>query len=228
MHEKNKNYIPALRFEFMTRFYDPLVRITTREFAFKSELISQANLQNNQTILDLACGSGTLSVGIKKRFPEIEVFAYDVDDEILAQARLKAKNNHCAINFYQGFSDQLPFADATFDRVFSTLFFHHLTLERKIKTLHEILRVLKADGEFHLADYGLPRNKTQFALSKFVRAIDGFETTHDNLRGRLGLLMEQNGFENVERTRYFKTVLGTIRLFKARKTKSDPSAVADG
>ena len=217
MQQKSKNYIPALRFEFLTRFYDPLVRITTREFAFKRALISQANLKNNQAILDIACGTGTLSVGIKKRFPESSIFAIDIDEEILQQARRKAEKYGYAINFEKGFSDELPFADETFDRVFSTLFFHHLTLEKKIKTFREILRVLKKDGEFHLADYGLPRNKLQFALSKFVRAIDGFETTRDNLRGRLKLLMEQNGFANVERTRYFKTVLGTIRLFKATK-----------
>lgn len=218
MHEERKRpYIPALRFEFLTRFYDPLVRITTREVAFKKALIAQANLQNDQTILDLACGSGTLSVGIKKDFPGSEIFAFDVDHQILDQAHRKAEKHGCKINFLRGYSDDLPFADHTFDRIFSTLFFHHLSLERKITTLRDILRVLKPDGEFHLADFGLPRNKTQFALSKVVRAIDGFESTHDNLRGRLGLLMEQNGYGIVERTGFYKTILGTIRLFKATK-----------
>lgn len=174
-------------------------------------------MQNSQTILDLASGTGTLSIGIKRRFPETKVFCIDIDEEILQMAQKKAQLNGFKINFGKGFSDELPFSNETFDRVFSTLFFHHLTLERKIKTLQEILRVLKTGGEFHLADYGLAKNKTQFALSKFVRVIDGFESTNDNLHGRLKLLMEQNGFAKVERTRYFKTVLGTIRLFKATK-----------
>lgn len=217
MEKSSKNYLPALRFEFLTRFYDPIVRITTREFAFKRALIKQANLQKNQTILDLACGTGTLSIAIKKNFPEIKVFAFDVDEEILQMAREKAEKYKVAINFEQGFSDSLPFENETFDRVFSTLAFHHLTHGRKIKTLHEILRVLKHNGEFHLADYGLAHNKRQFILSKFIRAIDGFETTQDNLHGRLKLLMEQNGFAQVERTGYFKTIIGTIRLFRALK-----------
>ncbi|MGI8555325.1 MAG: class I SAM-dependent methyltransferase [Pyrinomonadaceae bacterium] len=210
-------YIPALRFGFLTRFYDPLVRLTTREFAFKRALLAQANLQNKQTILDLACGTGTLSVWIKKLFPESKIFAFDVDREILQMARSKANKFQTEINFEQGFSDDLPFPDQRFDRVFSTLSFHHLTLERKIKTLGEVWRVLKPDGEFHLADYALPRSKAQFVLSKSVRLIDGFASTHDNLRGRLGILMEQNGFSDVQRTLYFKTILGTIRLFKAIK-----------
>ena len=134
-------------------------------------------------------------------------------------AKKKAQKHQTKIHFECGFSDNLPFADETFDRIFSTLAFHHLSHEKKIATVKEVLRVLKKDGEFHLADYGLPRDKKQFVLSKFVRAIDGFETTEDNLRGRLGFLMEQNGFAFVERTGYFKTILGTIRLFKATKRR---------
>ncbi|MGI9036554.1 MAG: class I SAM-dependent methyltransferase [Pyrinomonadaceae bacterium] len=217
MHSNNKPYLPALRFEFLTRFYDPLVRFATREYAFKRALLAQANLQNNQTILDLACGTGTLSVWVKKQFPEANIYAFDADAEILRMARTKAKKFHAEINFEQGFSDNLPFPDKQFDGVFSTLFFHHLTLEKKIKTLREVRRVLKTGGEFHLADYALPRNKTQFVLSKSVSLIDGFASTHDNLRGRLKVLMEETGFSQVAGTGYFKTILGTIRLFKAIK-----------
>ncbi len=219
MHEKTKNYLPALRFEILTRFYDPLVRFTTREYTFKRALLAQADIQNGQTILDLACGTGTLSIGIKRRFPESKVYGFDVDEEILFMAREKSASRKVEILYEQGYSDDLPFQDGHFDRVFSTLFFHHLNHERKIETLREIRRVLKSDGEFHLADYGLPRDKKQFVLSKFVRAIDGNETTEDNLRGRLGLLMEENGF-HVERTGYFKTLLGTIRLFKCKKAQN--------
>ena len=215
-----ESYIPALRFGFLTKFYDPLVHYTTRETAFKTALLKQANLQNGQTILDLACGTGTLSVAVKKRRPQAAVFAYDADREILRLARRKAQTAQVKINFEQGFSDALPFPANSFDRVFSTLFFHHLTLERKNATLAEILRVLKPNGEFHLADFALPRNKTQFILSKWIRLIDGYDTTRDNLRGRLMFLMEQSGFRQVERTKYFKTMLGTIRLFKAVKIES--------
>lgn len=212
-----ESYIPALRFEFLTRFYDPVVRLTTREFSFKRALLAQANLQKAATILDLACGTATLSISIKRRFPEIKLAALDADFEILKMARDKAKKYGAEIAFEQGFSHNLPFADETFDRVFSTLAFHHLTNQRKIKTIREILRVLKPDGEFHLADFGLPRNRSQFVLEKIICLIDGKETTRDNIAGRLKVLMEEHGFAKVERTGYFKTILGTIRLFKAIK-----------
>ncbi len=214
---KSKKYIPALRFAILTRFYDPLVRFSTREFPFKRALLAQADLHNSQTILDLACGTGTLAVAVKKRFPDANVFAFDADKEILHLAQRKSVKASVKIHFEKGFSDNLPFADNTFDRVFSTLAFHHLTHQRKIKTIREIRRVLKPNGEFHLADYGLARNKSQYILGRLIRVIDGAETTEDNIAGRLKILMEVNGFANVERTAYFKTILGTIRLFKALK-----------
>ncbi len=214
--EKNQ-YLPALRFNWLTRFYDPLVRLATKEFPFKRAIIAQANLQNGQNILDLACGTGTLCIGIKKRFPGAKIFAVDADAEILRTAIEKAKRYDAKIHFYQAMSGELPFPDLFFNRIFSTLSFHHLTHGRKIETIREILRVLKYGGEFHLADYGLPAGKSQKVLSNFVRIIDGDETTLENLNGRLGLLLEENGFAKIERTGSFKTILGTLRLFRCTK-----------
>ncbi len=217
LHRERNNFIPALRFHWATKFYDPLVRWTTKEYPFKRALIAQAKLRNDQTVLDLACGSGTLSIGIKRRFPNIKIFAVDADREILQKAEDKAFERNMQITFERSFSDDLTFNNAKFDRVFSTLSFHHLNHEEKLQTISEILRVLKNTGEFHLADYGFPINKSQKVLSNLIRVIDGNETTSENLNGRLGILLEESGFAKVEKTGHFNTVLGTIRLFRAVK-----------
>ncbi len=60
MKSSSDSYIPALRYHWLTRFYDPLVRITTREKVFKQALVRQARIQDGQRILDLGCGTGTL------------------------------------------------------------------------------------------------------------------------------------------------------------------------
>lgn len=216
-NEKKRDFIPALKFHWATRFYDPLVRRTTREFVFKKALIRAANLKENQTLLDLACGTGTLSLSIKRNFPKIEITALDADPEILLTARKKAQAGGMRVNFVQGFSDCLPFEKCAFDRVFSTLSFHHLTLTEKIKTLSEIRRVLKPLGEFHLADFGQPNGFAQKILGKTIALIDGRETTRDNLQGRLGILLAESGFAKIERTGSFQTILGTIRMFKASR-----------
>lgn len=215
MTRREDNYIPALGANWATRFYDPLVRLTTKEFTFKRALITQAKLSDNQTILDLACGTGTLSIEIKRRFPKVKISAIDGDEKILEIARRKATDHRVQIDTRKAFSDSLPFSDNSFDRVFSTLFFHHITLEKKSATLREIVRVLKPKGEFHIADYGKPTNLSQKTLSNVIRMIDGHETTKDNFAGRLRGLIEESGFLTVERTKSFNTMLGTIRLFRA-------------
>lgn len=209
------DFIPALGFGWATRFYDPLVRRTTREYAFKRKLISESGIAGDEPVLDLACGTATLSVGLKRRFPELRVRAVDADPEILGMARTKALERGLEIEFGRAFSDELPFADGSFEHVFSTLSFHHLTPRQKKDTIREVRRVLRPGGKFHLADFGRPADPLQNLLGRIVPLIDGRETTRDNLRGRLELLLEENGFAKVERTGAFRTVIGTIRLFRA-------------
>jgi len=56
------------------------------------------------------------------------------------------------IQFDRGFGDALPYPDASFDRVFSSLMFHHLERDEKSQTLREIRRVLKPGGRVQLVD----------------------------------------------------------------------------
>ena len=70
---RNEQYIPALRFDWLTFLYDPVVRLTTREVAFKSALLAQARIQFRQHILDLACGTATLTIAIKQAYPQTRV-----------------------------------------------------------------------------------------------------------------------------------------------------------
>jgi SAM-dependent methyltransferase len=210
-------FLPALAHGRLTPFYDPIVRITTREYRFKRKLIVQATLAKGQSVLDLGCGTGTLSLFIKLACPGVHLKGCDADPAVLARAESKALAKGLAIEFDHAFSDSLPYGEGKFDRVFSTLMFHHLEPIGKIATIKEILRVLKPGGEFHLADYGFPKGGLQARLSNIVKAIDGERTTASNFRGELKGLIEEGGFSKVERTGYVKTVLGTIRLFRAVK-----------
>ena len=45
----------------------------------------------------------------------------------LSRARRKAEGAAVAVRLDQGYSDELPYADATFDRVVSSFMFHHLS-----------------------------------------------------------------------------------------------------
>ena len=214
----NEKYIPALGYDWLTPFYDTVVGLTVREKLFKGALVKQAKVEAGYRVLDLACGTGTLTASLKKDAPQAEIIGIDGDPKILGLAREKGRAGNLEIQFDEGMSVSMPYADDSFDRVVSSLFFHHLTRENKLKTLREVRRVLKRGGEFHIADWGLPANLPMKFSSHFIQMLDGFETTADNFDGLLPKLLADTRFENIKETNYFNSLFGTIRLHKALKT----------
>ncbi len=210
-------FIPALRFSWLTGIYDPVVRLTTREKKFKRALLTQAGLTTPMKVLDLACGTGTLAIQAKQANPGCEIAGVDADDQILAIARSKADKAGQAIEFKQGFSTELPYDDQQFERVLSSLFFHHLMPAAKRRTFTEIHRVLKPGGQLHVADWGKAGSPLMRGLFYFIQLLDGFENTRDNVEGRLPDMMRQAGFLNVTTGREFSTMVGTMTLYSAEK-----------
>jgi len=214
----SEKYIPALSYDLLTPFYDTVVRLTTREKLFKDALVAQARIEANDRVLDLACGTGTLTILLKQNQPSAEIVGIDGDPKILALAKEKARAGNFEIRFDEGMSFALPYRNESFDRVVSSLFFHHLTKESKLKTFGEIKRILKPNGELHVADWGLPANSLMRFSSEIIKRFDSPGTTADSFDGLLPKLITEAGFESIEETNYFNSVFGTIRLHKARRT----------
>ncbi len=214
---KNEEYIPALSYNWLTPFYDTVVRLTTRDEVFKRALVEQAQLAEVHRVLDLACGTATLTILLKQEKPQAEVIGIDGDKKVLAIAKTKARAAGVEIQFDEGMSFDLPYGNESFDRVISSLFFHHLSRENKVRTLGEVSRVLKPNGEFYVADWGLPGNWLMKLSSRFIQLLDGFETTADSFGGVLPDLMIGAGFTAVEEANSFNTLFGTVRLHKALK-----------
>ncbi|MCY7375939.1 MAG: methyltransferase domain-containing protein [Pyrinomonadaceae bacterium] len=210
-NDKKDNFIPALSFDFLTSLYDPVVALTTREKEFKRELVRQIDLRPMRRILDLACGTATVTIALKQSCPQAEVFGLDGDAKILHRARQKIEKSNAKIALSVGLSNEMPYPDNYFDTVVSSLFFHHLTPDSKRKTLAEIRRVLKAGGTLHVADWGKPANLLMKVASLPVQWLDG-ATTKDSYQEKLPELMAEAGFKGIVETAAFDTVFGTIRL----------------
>lgn len=210
-------YVPALGFHWLTRYYDAVVSVTTRERTFKQALIGQADFKPGQRVLDLACGTGTLAIWIKEHQPQADVTGVDGDPAILSLASRKALKAGVSVKFDRALSDSLPYPGAHFDRVVSSLFFHHLSWENKERTVRELFRVLKPGGEIHVADWGRATNALMRGLFIFIQLLDGFKNTQDNVSGKLIILFDQAGFVEVTQRRTFSTVYGTMALYSAVK-----------
>ena len=213
---KDQKYIPALGFDFLTPYYDSVVKWTTRERVFREKLARQIEIPTGGRLLDLACGTATLTVALERKFTGSEIHGLDGDAKILRIARRKAADFGAEIKFTEGFSTALPYPDEYFDGVVSSLFFHHLTPENKRKTLVEIRRILKKGGTLHVADWGKPGNLLMRLASMPVQWLDG-ETTIDSYEGNLPALMKEAGFAGIAETSAFNTVFGTLRLHRAQK-----------
>lgn len=213
------DYVPALGFHWLTPYYDAVVGATTRENIFKRALIAQAQVQAGHQVLDLACGTGTLTTWLKQQQPDAHIIGVDGDPTILQIAKRKAERAGVALHLDHALSTALPYPDGHFDRIVSSLFFHHLSWADKQRTAVELFRVLKRGGELHIADWGRAANPVMRALFLSIQLLDGFDNTRDNVRGRLIELFTAAGFSEVRERSAFATVYGTMSLYSATKNK---------
>jgi ubiquinone/menaquinone biosynthesis C-methylase UbiE len=142
-------------------------------------------------VLDIGCGTGTLTTLIKGLYPDVNVVGLDPDPKALARAKRKAERAAVSIRLDQGFSNELPYPDASFNRVFSTFMFHHLQMDEKEKTLCEVRRVLTPGGSLHMLDFAGPEANGCGLLTRY------FQSSHrlkDNSEERILTLMNRAGF----------------------------------
>lgn len=211
------DFKPALRYKFLTGIYDSVVSSTMPEQRFKKTLLEQATILKGHKVLDFGVGSATLSLMAAQMQSGAEFTGMDVDKEILEIAAEKIKQQQAAINLVQYDGSILPFQDNHFDRVISSLVFHHLLPEQKQRAIYQILRVLKTGGELHIADWGKPADVFQRVLYYSIQVFDGFDTTSDNAQGLLPQYILDAKFKSVEITGSFRTIYGTLTLIKAIK-----------
>lgn len=208
-------YIPALRWNVLTPFYDLLLSKGMREERFKRALIRQAHIQPGQAVLDLGCGTATLTVMLKQAHPNAAVTGLDGDPAVLQIGQAKAEKAGVALTLDQGMAYALPYPDGSFDRVVSSLMFHHLTAQDKQRTMKEVYRVLRPGGSFWIVDFGRP----QGIWSRLVSALmDRLEEVGDNHKGLLPTMMNQAGFRDVTSPARFSTVFGTLYIYSGRKS----------
>lgn len=74
-----------------------MMTCAARESTFKPKLVEQARIEKGQRVLDLGCGTATLSILIKKTNPEAEVVGLDADPKILDIAKSKAGAQTCKL-----------------------------------------------------------------------------------------------------------------------------------
>lgn len=211
MLEASRPYVPAAGHDWSLPLYDPFVKLIGGDSARKA-LLDQAALTPGQRVLDIGCGTGTLVTLIKRLHPEVVVVGLDPDPKALARARRKAERAGVSLQLDQGFADELPYPDASFDRVFSSFMLHHLGKQEKVETLRAVRRVLKPDGSFHLLDFGASKAGTDGFL---MRLLHFSHRMTDNSDDQILALLSQAGFAQPQSTGHRALLFSHISYYRA-------------
>ena len=214
MGKSRDRYIAALKYPWLTSLYDPLIGLTMRDTSFKRRLATQARIRGGQRVLDLGCGTVTLTLLIKRMHPNAEVVGLDGDPRVIRIAQAKMSKARLSVALNLGMAFDLPYPDGSFDHVFSSLVFHHLTRMDKERTFQEVSRVLRPGGGLHIADFGKPSNPLMYMVSQVVRRL---EPVSDNIQGILPALIQAAGFEEVTESARCMTPFGTLSFYQAKK-----------
>lgn len=149
-------------------------------------LLSKADFTPSTRVLEVACGTGTTSMDIVKKYG-CHVEAVDLDERALAVARKRAQEAGLAekIAFQQANAMALPFTDASFDVLINEGMLTVLPPAGKAKCIQEYLRVLRPGGVLLTQDICRKQDKAQKE--------DGLLTAED-----WQSFMQQQGLKSIE------------------------------
>ncbi len=153
-------------------FYDLTVWLMTlgRERAFRQKLLRLACLEPGETVLDVGCGTGSLAIVAKRQVgPTGSVYGIDASLEMLVRAGNKAGKADLEVIFRNAAAQSLPFPDAQFDAVLTTIMLHHLPRKARTQCAREIKRVLKPGGRVLAVEFAASARKRKGPLSYFHR-----------------------------------------------------------
>ena len=214
---RGQNFTPALGYGWLTRFFDLAIRVTMPEAEFRRRTVEKLDPREGEKILNFGFGTGQNLIRIKRCCPEVDLYGLEIDPKVkkIAEEKLSGAGKSATLCLYDG--KIFPFEDDLFDKVFSSLVFHHLDTETKRSSLAEMRRVLKPGGELLVCDFGEAKNSLMRLGYGLVQLIDGFETTDDNVKGRLPALISEAEFNSVREDDFINTSLGTFSYYKATK-----------
>lgn len=207
MKQSQRTYIPAAGHDWFLPLYDVMTKLMGADRA-RTALLDQPGLESCQRVLDVGCGTGSLAILLKQRYPRMEVIGLDPDPKALARARRKAQQARVAPWFEQGFSDTLAHSAESFDRVFSSFMFHHLDHVQKEEMLREICRVLKPGGRLHLLDFSDPESSG----SSLSRWLHSHHHLKDNSERRILTLMNTAGLADVKVVGHRTALFGLLHV----------------
>jgi demethylmenaquinone methyltransferase/2-methoxy-6-polyprenyl-1,4-benzoquinol methylase/phosphoethanolamine N-methyltransferase len=214
----HKSEVPAKTEGRMIRwasFYDGFANIVTLGHIrrLRTLTIDQAQLKPGEKVLDVGCGTGGVTIPAKQRVGKTgKAAGIDPSPEMIAVASKKARRAGLEVDFRIGAIESLPYPDAAFDVVTSSLMMHHLPEHLQVQGLAEIKRVLKPGGRLLIADMTRASNSMHAGVFTLLT----FQHGHGSEFGieDLPKLIEAAGFEKIKQSDERFLTIGFVHAVK--------------
>jgi len=200
------------KYDFLNRFLSLRRDVYWRRFAAK-----KMRFFNTNRYLDVACGTGDLSIAAAVRHPRISVTGLDFVLEMVETAGKKArkKNLEDRIEILQGDATELPFEDNRFD--VAGMAFGIRNIPDRKRALAEMLRVIVPGGQVMVLEMTFVQNRffkfiyyiyLNFLLPAFARLFSKNPAAYHYLADSImnfptpdefAAIMEDVGMVNVEK-----------------------------
>lgn len=192
--------------------YDLAVNITTLGQArrLRKITVNQALVNPGDSVLDVGCGTGEVTLLAKSRAKAGSVYGIDPAPEMIAVARKKAARKRLEIDFRVGVIEALPFSDSSMDVVTSSLMMHHLPENLKVRGLAEIYRILKPGGRLLIADFLRPTGSFLHHLYIAFTRHHGLRSGVEDLQG----ILKNTGFSQIDQLEEKILTIGFVRAIK--------------
>ncbi|HET7776629.1 MAG TPA: bifunctional demethylmenaquinone methyltransferase/2-methoxy-6-polyprenyl-1,4-benzoquinol methylase UbiE [Azospira sp.] len=197
---------------------------------WKAFTIGQSGVREGSRVLDVAGGTGDLSLAFAKKVGKSgQVWLTDINNAMLTRGRDRLCDKGFVMPVAQCDAEKLPFPDDYFDLV--TVAFGLRNMTHKDKALAEMRRVLKPGGRLLVLEF----SQVWKPLAPFydfysfqviprlgqmiVKDSDSYRYLSESIRVHpdqeaLKTMMEQAGLEKVE---YFNLTLGVVALHRGYK-----------
>lgn len=211
--ERDKQHTSQV-FDRWSRWWDSASRYNRKVY----DAVVQQLDDSQRRILDVGCGTGVLASMLAARSPGRVVYGLDISPGMVEKAKSLAREYGAdRLHFVQGDAEALPFPDAEFDAVVSTLSFHHYP--NPLQALREFRRVLRPAGLVVIADVVAPLPVARvytYLINPLVRRVVGREWAHS--RGEMLWLFAEAGFHVIHESGTWWSVI-PVGVFAAERFK---------
>lgn len=181
---------------------------------YQRRMLRCLELTGRERVLDIGCGTGALTRLIADALPDKTaswVLGIDAASAMVEVARRKARRIP-NIAFETALAEDIPFPDGTFDRVVSSMFFHHVNIDLKRRSLHEIWRNLKPGGRAVIVDVAPPTHALGALCAWAGYWLFQQPEIRENIEGRFEAALGESPFRQWRKSGQFAGYIGLYEL----------------